>query len=141
MLESAAILAGVLSVKSAQMPLRPAPDGPPVRADAPAHRHPENPPERSTNRRRSPAPTGLSSAEQNPQAPRELIAAARAIRAALDESSKLRHAKVRVLPGPHSVVVEGTVGSEQEKGAVEYQADRASQGANLDFFLNVRPIK
>lgn len=91
----------------------------------------------------APEPTGMSSAEQNHvdstiATDRSQVAAARAIRRALDQDSSLAHANVDVTPSNRHVLVHGTVPSKAEKDAVMQRADAAAPNATIDFDLNVQ---
>lgn len=83
------------------------------------------------------APTGLTSAEQNPAANQSAISAAQSIRQALDADPSLAHANVQVTPQNDRVLVHGSVQSKKQRDAIEHAADNAASNASIDFNLTV----
>jgi hypothetical protein len=82
-------------------------------------------------------PTGRAD-NYTPVADRQSIAAAQAIRHALDADEKLSDAPVVVTPAANRVVITGTVSDEKEKSAIIRKADKAAHKSNLDFDLTIQ---
>ncbi|MDO8544325.1 MAG: PRC-barrel domain-containing protein [Opitutaceae bacterium] len=83
------------------------------------------------------SPTGKTSADQIPaNADPSLMAAARAVRQALDQDPSLAHLDVRVTPENGKLILRGSVEDEELARSVEKKAKSAASGQQVESQLN-----